>query len=293
MPLISVARHADQRYYATGSGRFLSADPYKASAGPSDPGSWNRYSYTRGDPVGRYDPRGLEDQEPGSKKPPVWCPTLERYIEDGEICPGIPDASPAPTKVCQNGSIVGQNDPCPFDDPVMAAGLGLSNASRGLKVISEGGFKSKVKCAAFFGALAKSRGVSAQSLMDGVAAAAGAGQVFEGTDSNEALDSERFPGAASPGVNTVGQWFGQNDLRYGLSQHNGNAIWVRSSFFATSAGTQPYGLGVLLHEFLHKQWLGGAPGHDDIDAALDAVGAPGRVLGQGESRGSRLEQICF
>ena len=38
--------YADQRYYASNWGRFNSADPYKASSGPSDPGSWNGYSYT-------------------------------------------------------------------------------------------------------------------------------------------------------------------------------------------------------------------------------------------------------
>jgi hypothetical protein len=36
-------------------------DPYQASGGPSSPGRWNRYSYTRGDPVNRCDPQGLED----------------------------------------------------------------------------------------------------------------------------------------------------------------------------------------------------------------------------------------
>ena len=32
-----------------------------ASATASDPGSWNRYAYTRGDPVNRVDPTGLDD----------------------------------------------------------------------------------------------------------------------------------------------------------------------------------------------------------------------------------------
>ena len=39
----------------------MTADPYRASAGPRDPGSWNRYAYTRGDPVNRMDPSGLDD----------------------------------------------------------------------------------------------------------------------------------------------------------------------------------------------------------------------------------------
>src|ERR1035437_1246496 len=51
--------YADQRYYASSYGRFNTADPYQASAGPEDPGTWNRYSYTGGDPVNRNDPQGM------------------------------------------------------------------------------------------------------------------------------------------------------------------------------------------------------------------------------------------
>jgi hypothetical protein len=36
--------YADQRYYAVGTGRFSGADPYMASAGAEDPGSWTRYT---------------------------------------------------------------------------------------------------------------------------------------------------------------------------------------------------------------------------------------------------------
>ena len=53
--------YADQRFYASSYGRFNTADPYAGSAGSSDPGSWNRYSYTRGDPVNRIDPGGTCD----------------------------------------------------------------------------------------------------------------------------------------------------------------------------------------------------------------------------------------
>ena len=38
----------------------MTADPYTASGGPVDPGSWNRYAYTVGDPVNRLDPTGLD-----------------------------------------------------------------------------------------------------------------------------------------------------------------------------------------------------------------------------------------
>src|SRR4029077_16696444 len=52
-----------QRYYASSYGRFNSPDPYQDNNGgqgdSSDSASWNRYSYTRGDPVNRLDPHGL------------------------------------------------------------------------------------------------------------------------------------------------------------------------------------------------------------------------------------------
>ena len=50
--------YADQRYYASSYGRFNTADQYRASGGPKDPGSWNRYSYASGDPVNNNDPSG-------------------------------------------------------------------------------------------------------------------------------------------------------------------------------------------------------------------------------------------
>ena len=61
--------YADQRYHNPGTGRFLTPDPYQNSAGPGDPGSWNRYAYTRGDPVNRIDPSGQDDCDPGDPLP--------------------------------------------------------------------------------------------------------------------------------------------------------------------------------------------------------------------------------
>ena len=57
----------------------MTPDPYAASGGPSDPGSWNRYAYTRGDPVNRYDPEGNQDCGPEGSNfncdgPPILFP---------------------------------------------------------------------------------------------------------------------------------------------------------------------------------------------------------------------------
>jgi RHS repeat-associated protein len=55
--------YAVNRYYWSGLGRFLTPDPYMATAeganDPSTPQSWNRYGYAMTDPLNRYDPQGL------------------------------------------------------------------------------------------------------------------------------------------------------------------------------------------------------------------------------------------
>ncbi len=53
--------YAINRGYSVGVGRFVSSDPYRASGYLIDPQSWNRYTYTRNNPVNRHDPVGLQD----------------------------------------------------------------------------------------------------------------------------------------------------------------------------------------------------------------------------------------
>jgi RHS repeat-associated protein len=57
--------YANNRYYFNSLGRFVTPDPYASNSGgagdPSGPQSWNKYAYTRGDPVNRVDPAGMQD----------------------------------------------------------------------------------------------------------------------------------------------------------------------------------------------------------------------------------------
>jgi RHS repeat-associated protein len=55
--------YADQRYYASGYGRFNSPDPSMGSLILKKPGSWNRYAYVGGDPVNSNDADGLGRQQ--------------------------------------------------------------------------------------------------------------------------------------------------------------------------------------------------------------------------------------
>ena len=77
--------YADQRYYAGGSGRFLNADPDEASGGASDPKSWNRYAYTRGDPINRFDPTGHGDEGPPQTPTFTVCPD-GHIVFYGDLC---------------------------------------------------------------------------------------------------------------------------------------------------------------------------------------------------------------
>ena len=61
-----------QRFYASSYGRFNTPDPYGVSANTAVPGSMNRYSYTKGDPINRKDPRGLDP-----------CPADDPCTDDG------------------------------------------------------------------------------------------------------------------------------------------------------------------------------------------------------------------
>ena len=72
--------YADQRFHNPGTGRFLTPDPYMASGGPADPGSWNRYAYVEGDPINYWDPSGQYFAAPGSTGP-IYCPGWDPVCE--------------------------------------------------------------------------------------------------------------------------------------------------------------------------------------------------------------------
>ena len=270
--------YAINRYYASGTARFLTPDPYQASGGPADPQSWNRYAYTRNDPVNLVDAMGLFYGPP----PETMTPGTR---EGDEIEAPGGEGPPAPT---------GSTKP------------GITNALNGIQTISLGGFRNNARCQSLFAALGAQVGVSADTLMNQVVSVASDilqhSYVYEGPSSNTPLDPDKFPDAASPGVSTVGQWFAQNNNRQALSQFNGSAILIRqddwtgiTGQFVSGVSSQTvnqYGLGALLHEILHKQAVGGGFTHDQMQAALDAIGAPSPTLGRA-AQADRTGQVCF
>jgi RHS repeat-associated protein len=55
--------YADQRYYSSALGRFMTVDPHNGSRKRTIPASWNRYNYMLGDPINHRDPTGLDSLE--------------------------------------------------------------------------------------------------------------------------------------------------------------------------------------------------------------------------------------
>jgi len=50
--------YAEQRYYSSEFGRFITPDPYVQSIQLDEPETWNRYAYCGNDPINRIDPHG-------------------------------------------------------------------------------------------------------------------------------------------------------------------------------------------------------------------------------------------
>ena len=90
---VSGLDYANQRFYASTYGRFNTPDPYAGSAGTTDPGSWNRYTYVKGDPVNHHDPSGLFDDDGN----PGYCDAFPDDPECYQPAPQPPPSGPAPT----------------------------------------------------------------------------------------------------------------------------------------------------------------------------------------------------
>jgi RHS repeat-associated protein len=97
--------NADQRFYASNLGRFMSADPYSSGgrsvAGPIQTSSWNRYAYASNDPINRFDPQGTCDE-----------PTTYRIDNDGIliVIGSTPCRGSSPSGDSGSGSDSGRDD---------------------------------------------------------------------------------------------------------------------------------------------------------------------------------------
>jgi RHS repeat-associated protein len=88
--------YADQRFYTSQFGRFMSADRFKQTPNANDSGSWNKYSYTQGDPINYYDPSGrFSSCPPGYVTDPSGMGCIPDPSSDPISCPScVPGNQP-------------------------------------------------------------------------------------------------------------------------------------------------------------------------------------------------------
>jgi hypothetical protein len=123
---------------------------------------------------------------------------------------------------------------------------------------------------------------------------------FDGPSSTVLLTADAFLESNAAGANTVGAWFSQNPGTIGLSQFNGNSIFLRladwngrgSSFFNLIDGQMnAYGYGTLMHELLHKKHLGGFS-HSQMDSAAQRGGVYSAPLYK-NAQSASIGTACF
>ena len=126
--------YADQRYYDSIKGRFLSPDPGGLkSVSLRDPGSWNRYAYVQGDPVNFTDPTGQAGYCPSGTHA-VYVSPFDSYcagdtgsgssggdyngmetVNSGDVASGGGGSAPTPAPKERPK----RRPPAPCDSPIM------------------------------------------------------------------------------------------------------------------------------------------------------------------------------
>jgi RHS repeat-associated protein len=110
--------YAQQRYYNSSVGAFWTPDSGGIkTANPRNPLSWNRYAYTKGNPINRFDPSGRIDCDPDDNDG-CYCDD----DPDGDGCTCSDDGSE-----CDSG---GGSDPAPQKPAKPQKPLHVTNVSK-------------------------------------------------------------------------------------------------------------------------------------------------------------------
>jgi RHS repeat-associated protein len=212
--------YADQRFFTSQFGRFMSADRFKRAAKVNSSGSWNKYSYVQNDPVNQTDRHGTcEDSEECEEPDLSLCdinPLDPMCTGDSEGDPGAPDAA----------------------GPVTSKYQAKDAAQKALKSLNPNCFKAL--------------GVSQQTL----SAKENTVNYIDGRtseDGNLNINSTFGP------VFSVGPGATFNSVVYGsyavtlnyLNGGNSNNVVLGANFFGEDATAQGF---TLIHELLHVQF---------------------------------------
>ena len=238
--------YARQRYYVSRSGRFLTPDPYRASAALTNPQTWNRYAYVAGDPGNFVDPLGLA----GYATDELWFDGQLWVVTevDGEGVPWSMTMAFLPLRFSQRAAALGERvlrGGGPSED---STADGVTKAKRAAERISKRRFSDS--CDRSLSKL----GTSADEIRSGARHAV----FMDGTLSTE-LYSSLYKGEAARAGETLERLYPGRTVSGYLHAHpnvgavsdlNGNRIFVRPSYFEFIG--QGYALAVVMHELVHN-----------------------------------------
>jgi len=235
--------YADQRYYSNSLGRFMSPDPYKASGGPGNPKSWNRYAYVEGDPVNFNDPRGL------MVSPSEGCgaPGTEYCIDDGSGGGGGGGGSNCGPGWATDSSL---SDPCPV--PVaLPSGDGGGDGSGLLPKDDARKDLGKIKC---YGLLGLASAEAAQKWFDTITFHVGSYgrlQVQGGRPQTDPAPANTL-GYGQININSDYNWgdFSKVTISTGATH---NYLSYMNTTLGTKMTSEQLGTMIIIHELRHNR----------------------------------------
>ena len=260
--------YADQRYYASSYGRFNTPDPYRASGGPADPGSWNRYSYVGGDPINFYDPQGLVRWNPFAGMGGVEGSCSNWWLQ--AQCGG-PTATQ--DRNGDNGGAAGGGGNARELNGASVAQQALSSFSTiAFSPECEDFVDGALGAGTLAGAQAKAVNTSLYdaSLVNDTEGSA----LFPNSAELAAAEQARADASTGHSGTTVAQAFDASPTRLAQGQYGGSSIFYSASWFSTlGSGTALY---TIFHEMLH---LSAVFGDAQIEKAFGIPASDVKSLG--------------
>jgi RHS repeat-associated protein len=131
--------YADQRYYNSGMGQFLTVDPGGIkTAHSSNPTSWNRYAYVSGDPINFFDRHGRERDCTWDDEVNTLSCDVDPCDDDGTTI-GCPGAGSGTNPVEGSTGVTGGTESDPQKCPQVPAFPGGDGAKQIQKNINSAG----------------------------------------------------------------------------------------------------------------------------------------------------------
>ncbi len=132
--------YAKARYFSSTHGRFTSVDPMLGSASPTNPQTWNRYSYTLNNPLRYTDPSGMVT-DVGTKEDKEREEQERKKKQQGQeaVNPCYPSGSPGCDPIIKETVEVQDSSESPIEDSIFDIGIATTLVLRALPILTATG----------------------------------------------------------------------------------------------------------------------------------------------------------